>query len=328
MLDQRDAIELKLLRCFVVLAEELNFGRAATRLSVTQPALSAQLRQLEQRLGLPLFERTTRRVSLTEPGEALLPGARALLVESRRFSDVVASLHGVQPRRLVMGAAFYTIEIPERQALLEGFFARHPEVPFEVSTQWQRELAQALIQGEVDMALLLGVPASREQRDAEPVAEIYIPDALPRMVLREEPVGLLIPRESPLAEFATVPAAALAGANVAMLGAHHGSATVGPITKLFNAAGARLIVPPEPHGIAVERYGRQFRMPAVTLGWFNTGGGGDGDMVRRRVEGLTLTTQLALVRSPESVGGATELFWQEARSQYPRAPLFNVGEAA
>ena len=89
-MDRRDAVELRLLRAFVVLAEELNFGRAAERLHVTQPALSAQLRQLEDRLGFALFDRSTRRVTLTSQGATLLTPARTLLAESNRFADAVA----------------------------------------------------------------------------------------------------------------------------------------------------------------------------------------------------------------------------------------------
>ena len=66
-------LDTRLLRAFVTVAEELNFTRAAERLLLAQQALSAQIRQLETRLGVRLFERTTRRVRLTEAGELLLP---------------------------------------------------------------------------------------------------------------------------------------------------------------------------------------------------------------------------------------------------------------
>ena len=72
-------VELRHLRSFVAVAEELNFTRAAERLHLAQPALSAQIRQLEQRVGARLFERTTRRVALTPAGRALLDEAPALL---------------------------------------------------------------------------------------------------------------------------------------------------------------------------------------------------------------------------------------------------------
>lgn len=76
-----EAIELRHLRTFVAVAEELSFGRAAERLFITQPAVSRQIRSLEQLVGCQLLRRTTRTVELTLAGEALLERARRLLVE-------------------------------------------------------------------------------------------------------------------------------------------------------------------------------------------------------------------------------------------------------
>src|ERR671914_915416 len=72
-------VEIRHLRSFVAVAEERNFTRAAERLHLAQPALSAQIRQLEQRMGVQLLERTTRKVDLTPAGEGLLERARILL---------------------------------------------------------------------------------------------------------------------------------------------------------------------------------------------------------------------------------------------------------
>ena len=76
-------VELRHLRSFVAVAEELNFTRAAEKLHLAQPALSAHVRQLEERVGCRLVERTTRRVSLTPAGEALFAAALGDFVGSR-----------------------------------------------------------------------------------------------------------------------------------------------------------------------------------------------------------------------------------------------------
>jgi acetyl esterase/lipase len=88
------AVELRHLRSFVAVAEELNFGRAADRLYITQPALSRQITGLEQAIGCELLRRTTRRVELTLAGEALLERARRLLRDADEAVLAVQALSG------------------------------------------------------------------------------------------------------------------------------------------------------------------------------------------------------------------------------------------
>ena len=88
-------MELRSLRYFVVLAEELHFGRAARRLAITQPPLSIAIRNLENELEVQLLVRDRRQVSLTDPGRAFLEQARVVLA---RASDAI-EIAGRQPRR-------------------------------------------------------------------------------------------------------------------------------------------------------------------------------------------------------------------------------------
>jgi DNA-binding transcriptional LysR family regulator len=312
-------LDLKAIRCFVVLAEELNFSRAAARLNLSQPALSSQIRVLERRLDLTLFQRTTRQVTVSEAGVKLLPAMQQLMATSRNAQSVIEALRGGPTRKLSFGAAFYTIDIPERVRLLETFFRQHPDVPLDVIPAWQREMVDDLRKGRLDIALLIGLPVARAQLEREltlePSVEILFPDDLPRLVLRRERVELLIPAESPLAGHATVPSDALRGERIAFLGSNHGQAVIEPIRRLLETAGADAIVPPEPHAIGVERYARQFRIPAISLGWFQTGRA-DDDMVRRPIEGFSHATDLSLVHSPGNLSGDAALLWKHGAALF------------
>src|SRR6478735_2090878 len=98
-------MELRHLRYLVMVAEESHFTRAAQRLRIAQPALSQQIRRLEAEVGLPLVERTTRRVRLTEAGRLLVEQARRVLVEADHAVTVLDDLRGLRAGRVAIGAS-------------------------------------------------------------------------------------------------------------------------------------------------------------------------------------------------------------------------------
>jgi monoterpene epsilon-lactone hydrolase len=135
-----DAIELKHLRAFVAVAEELNFGRAAERLYITQPALSRQIRALEQLLGCELLRRSTHRVELTIAGEALLDRVRPVLREVDATVSAVQSVGGELVGRVarfwepLIQAAATDADVQEQRTAYEKMLANF-EVPPEVAVR-------------------------------------------------------------------------------------------------------------------------------------------------------------------------------------------------
>jgi epsilon-lactone hydrolase len=135
-----EAIELRHLRAFVAVAEELNFGRAAERLYITQPALSRQIRGLEQLLGCELLRRSTHRVELTIAGEALLDRVRPVLREVDATVATVQSLGGELVARVaklwepLIQAAVADADVQEQRAAYEKLLANF-DVPPEATVR-------------------------------------------------------------------------------------------------------------------------------------------------------------------------------------------------
>lgn len=146
-------MELAQLRYLVALAEELHFTRAAAREHIAQPALSQQIRRLEDEVGLALVERTTRRVTMTEAGEVLVARARRILAELEAASAELQALRGVQSGRVVVGV-LHTMGPVDISLLLADFHGEHPLVELTVREQSSEELAEMLRVDEIDLAFL------------------------------------------------------------------------------------------------------------------------------------------------------------------------------
>ncbi len=145
-------MELRQLSYFVAVAEEEQFTRAAVRVSVAQPAVSAQIRRLERELGETLFHRGQRSVRLTEVGAALLPHARAALAATERGRDAIASLRGMLRGRLRIGVSR---PVDHRLAETLGDFHRtHPTIEIVLTEQHNEPLLEALADGGMDAALV------------------------------------------------------------------------------------------------------------------------------------------------------------------------------
>jgi DNA-binding transcriptional LysR family regulator len=146
-------LDTRLLRAFVAVAEELNFTRAAQRLFAAQQALSSQVQQLESRLGFKLFERTTRRVSLTGAGERLLPHARAALEALDAGTEALDALRRAERATLRVGMSG-TAMVPLVGEIIRRFAERHPDVELVVSNAGLHQPAAGLREGTVDVAFV------------------------------------------------------------------------------------------------------------------------------------------------------------------------------
>lgn len=162
-------MDLRQLRYLVALAEDRHFTRAAARLHVAQPALSQQIRRLEDELGLPLVDRTTRRVALTDAGLMLVDRARRALAEVDAARAELADLAGVRAGRVVIGS-MQSLGPFDLSLLLASFHARYPEVELTVQEEVSDPLLAMLRADAVDMAFLsLAEQVEREALEVQPL---------------------------------------------------------------------------------------------------------------------------------------------------------------
>ena len=146
-------MELRHLRYFLAVAEELHFGRAAKRLHIAQPPLSQQIRQLEEELGARLFERTNRRVSLTEAGAAFLVDARDILARTDAATRMVGRLARGEQGRLRVGFVGPATESPLPEAIRD-FRAEHPGVVLELRELGTMHQLEELRAGSLDVGFI------------------------------------------------------------------------------------------------------------------------------------------------------------------------------
>jgi DNA-binding transcriptional LysR family regulator len=148
-------VELRQLECFVAVAEEANFSRAADRLHVVQSAVSATIKSLEHELGTRLLDRNSKRVLLTDAGAALLPGARAALDTARAAADAVAEVRGGLRGTLRLGT-MTSVSLLDLPGLLGSFHQRHPGVLLQTTaaSSGTQGLVDALLERRLDLAFV------------------------------------------------------------------------------------------------------------------------------------------------------------------------------
>jgi DNA-binding transcriptional LysR family regulator len=186
-------MELRHLRYFLAVADELHFSRAARRLHVSQPPLSQQIRQLEAELGFALFHRTNRRVRLTDAGRAYREEARAVLSRLEAAAAAGRRVAGGEAGALAVGfVASATYALLPR--LYRGFTARHPGVALSLTELSSADQLEALRAGRIQVGLA-----------RPPVVD----EALEAEVLLEEPLVAALPARHRLARAASLPLAAL-----------------------------------------------------------------------------------------------------------------------
>lgn len=215
-------MEIRQLKAFLAIAEAKTFTAGARRLNVTQAAISMQIRQLEEEVGLPLFTRTPRRVILTEAGEYLLERARKILREHDSALAEIAEVAGAEYGRLRIGTASGTFAMHQLPAILKKLKDKYPRAEITVASGTSERLVDRMMHGEIDMAFV-SLPVEN-------------PNITTETLFADEIVAIAHP-EHPMAKEKYISAAALAGENL-ILGERGGN-TRRMIDEFFAAANVR-----------------------------------------------------------------------------------------
>lgn len=181
------SFELRHLRAFVAVAEELSFTRAAQRLHLAQQALSTQVRQLEERVGATLVQRTTRRVELTPAGSAFYEHAVALLAAADAAAEAARAAAGERQRLMVgFGTPF---DHAPMKPVLEAFEQRRPDIATEVLFADLIDASGGVRRDGVDFGVAAGP---------------FDTTGLERLLLWSEPLGVAMAADHPLAARAAI----------------------------------------------------------------------------------------------------------------------------
>lgn len=177
-------VETRLLKSFIYVAEELHFGRAALRLHIAQPALTRQIKQLEEKLGVKLFERTQRKVILTSAGRQFHSRACQIIADIDHAASEVQRVNAGEAGRLAVGFLHSsTYGITPR--LLRHFRDSYPDVELELSEMTIADQVIALQAEKIDVGIL-----------RPPISDLR----LGTHILCDEPFILAVPSSHPLAQ--------------------------------------------------------------------------------------------------------------------------------
>jgi DNA-binding transcriptional LysR family regulator len=215
-------MEIRQLKAFLAIAEAKTFTAGARRVNVTQAAISMQIRQLEEEVGLQLFTRTPRRVILTEAGEYLLERARKILREHDSALAEIAEVAGAEYGRLRIGTASGTFAMHQLPSILQKVKEKFPNSELTVSSGTSQRLVDKMMHGEIDIAFV-SLPVDNANITTE-------------SIFSDEIVAIAHPKHS-LANEKFISAATLAGEDL-ILGERGGN-TRRMIDEFFAAANVR-----------------------------------------------------------------------------------------
>ncbi len=296
-------MELRHLKYFIAVAEELPFARAAGRLHLAQPSLSKQIKQLEQELGFPLFYRTKQRVELLDAGHVFLDEAHRILRQAENAVESARRAHTGQSGRLLIGfSASATLEVLPK--VLRKYLELYPNVTVELSEMTTIRATELVLDSPLSVGLLRSPSLLNK--------ELFSIETILR-----EPFVVAVPDSHPAAKQDSVRIKTLAGEPFIVPPRQPGWDYADTIFQILreNAVEPRIVqearqalavVSLVAGGLGVALVPASFsnvRLPGVTY---------------RPIKGRSLTTDLAMVWKRNSRASTLRVFLDVVRAEYPK----------
>jgi DNA-binding transcriptional LysR family regulator len=296
-------MELRHLKYFIAVAEELHFARAAGRLHIAQPSLSKQIKQLEQELGFPLFYRTKQRVELLDAGHVFLDEAHRILRQAENAVESARRTHTGQSGRLLIGfSASATLEVLPK--VLRKYLELYPNVTVELSEMTTIRATELVLDSPLSVGLLRSPSLLNK--------ELFSIETILR-----EPFVVAVPDSHPAAKQDSVRIKTLAGEPFIVPPRQPGWDYADAIFQILreNAVEPRIVqearqalavVSLVAGGLGVALVPASFsnvRLPGVTY---------------RPIKGRSLTTDLAMVWKRNSRASTLRVFLDVVRAEYPK----------
>jgi len=218
-------MELRHLRYFLAVCEELHFGRAAKRLHISQPPLSQQIRQLEEDLHVQLFYRTRRKVELTDAGRVFAGEARLILQQVERAAGLAVEANRSKLSRLVVACSPANVDVVLK--ILKAFTKRHPKIHIVVKSLVTPRQVEALRNGRIDIGFLT-LPVDSEGLVIETILQ--------------ERLVVALPENHPLSPRRRIPLRALAGETLIIFPLYMSPGRFELIARMCQTAGLSLHV--------------------------------------------------------------------------------------
>ncbi len=289
-------MNVRLAILFAAVAEDRSFTRAAARLNIAQPWLSAQVRKFEDQLGYQLFDRGKGAIELTPEGEQMLPLALDLAQTAQRLRDLTRSISGDVSRFVKVGAHASGESIPAFAKLNDEFAMSYRDMTLIVEGGSSMQLLDDVLNGRLDVALVMAP---------------FDGEGLKAISFREASPYLLVAKGSPLGEAGGIRAEDLAGHRLGVMRRADHPAFYDALLAPLAGAGADLKPVPETGRAAMEHFARSQHASVLMIEGEVADYAGDAELLARPLIGGAKIRHV-LVRRADLERRATDRYWRAA----------------